>query len=1052
MLKSHAKFHARNGKRLVLVADDEIINRELLGALLQDDYEVIFASDGGQTLEKVKENKDEISLVLLDLMMPVKSGLQVLSEMKSDPSLTHIPVIVLTSDLNAEIECLEIGAIDYIPKPYPPSGIILARIVRAIELSENREIIQYTERDPLTGLYNREYFYHYAEQFDQHHKDLSMDAIVIDINHFHMINERFGNSYGDEVLREIGNRIRDAVKESGGIVCRREADAFMIYCPTGQNYKAILEKATISLGGDGHALNSRTRLRMGVYASVDKSLEVERRFDRAKMAADTIRSSATKNIAYYDNTLHERELYEEQLIEDFPKAIAEKQFRVFFQPKFDVSPSAPILTSAEALVRWDHPTLGLISPGVFIPLFEDNGLIQELDRFVWEKTASTIRDWKERIGYSIPVSVNVSRVDMYDPNLPDTFQSILERNHLDAGDLFLEITESAYTEDAKQITEMVNRLRSMGFMIEMDDFGTGYSSLNFISSLPIDALKLDMLFVRNAFNGEKDTHILEVVIEIANHLSVPVVAEGVETKEQVNVLRELGCNIVQGYYFSKPIPAEEFEKYLIERKAIADGKDVSEVRAAAIEKAPEPEVVPEEPVRKDRSVKLRTVNIVFSISVFIIITILLAANLMVNNGYRRFSEATNNYIQAEVAANGLERGSDVLTESVRAFAVTGDIRYLNDYFTELHETKQRDKAVETIGQLIKDRESLPYQHLQEGLALSNELMKREYRSMLLTSSAYGIDVQTLPKELQDFEFPIEEMTEEEQKEQAIALVFDDEYASAKEEIRKNVRIATSELIRSSSDSIQSMKQTLQTMLTAQSILLVIIALLILAEVLFITMQVRKPLTKFIEQMKAEEKLKPRGASELLFVAHVYNEVFAKTRKSQRQLAYEATHDPLTGLLNRSAYEMFMDNADTDHIALVIVDVDDFKSINDTYGHDKGDLVLKRVAKVLSERFRSVDAICRFGGDEFVVVMTRASGAMQQLVVNKMIVMNSMLQTKEGDLPLISISAGIAFSDRKDPTGDIFKDADTALYRVKNAGRCGCAVYGEEGVVKFTVQE
>jgi len=564
MLKSHEKFHSANGRRLILVADDELVNRELLGAILQEDYEPIFACDGKEALDKMRAYQDTLSLVLLDLMMPVMSGTELLKLVHEDPALRRIPIIVLTGDQEAEVASLSSGAIDFIPKPYPKAEVILARVLRTIELSEDRQIIQYTERDPLTGLYNREYFYRYAEQFDQFHKDLEMDAIVVDVNHFHMINERFGTAYGDEVLRRVGQRLREAVG-AGGIVCRREADTFLLYCPHGKDYKEILENASADFSEDELA-NNRVRLRMGVYAQVDKSLDVQRRFDRAKLAAGTVRNSFAKTIGLYDNTLHERELYAEQLIEDFPKAIAGKQFKVYYQPKFDVRPDIPVMASAEALVRWQHPTLGMISPGVFIPLFEDNGLIQTLDRYVWRAAAAQIRDWKNRLGFAVPVSVNVSRVDMYDPNLVTIFQDILETNGLDPGDLLLEITESAYTQDSDQIIAAVNHLRQLGFHIEMDDFGTGYSSLNMISTLPIDALKLDMQFIRNAFSLRKDTRLLEVIIELADYLAVPVIAEGVETEEQLSALKAMGCDMVQGYYFSRPLPAEDYERFVAERK------------------------------------------------------------------------------------------------------------------------------------------------------------------------------------------------------------------------------------------------------------------------------------------------------------------------------------------------------------------------------------------------------------------------------------------------------------------------------------------------------
>ena len=565
MLKSHEKFHSANGKRLVLVVDDEAINRELMGLILESDYELIYAENGQVALEKIRQYRDVLSLVLLDLMMPVVPGKEVLRQIKADTAIRHIPVIVLTADQNAEVESLSLGATDFIPKPYPKAGVIQARVRRTIELSEDRQIIQSTERDVLTGLYNREYFYRYAEQFDQHHKELEMDAIVLNINHFHMINERFGTAYGDEVLRWIGERVREVVQDTGGIVCRREADTFMVYCPHGKDYKEILDNAAIGLTEEGTA-NNRVRLRMGVYAKADKTLDIERRFDRAKMAADTVRNSFTNPIGLYDSALHERELYSEQLIEDFHKAIEERQFKVYYQPKFDVRPEIPVLSSAEALVRWQHPTLGLISPGVFIPLFEENGLIQTLDHYVWRTAAAQIRDWRERLQFSVPVSVNVSRIDMYDPHLIEMLQQLMADNGLQAEDLLLEITESAYTQDSEQIIATVDRLRALGFQIEMDDFGTGYSSLNMISTLPIDALKLDMQFIRNAFKERKDTRMLEVIIDIADYLSVPVIAEGVENEEQLNALKAMGCDLVQGYYFSRPVPAEEYERFVLARR------------------------------------------------------------------------------------------------------------------------------------------------------------------------------------------------------------------------------------------------------------------------------------------------------------------------------------------------------------------------------------------------------------------------------------------------------------------------------------------------------
>lgn len=561
MPETHLKFHSANGKRRILVVEDEPINQEILRLILQDSYDVLMAGTGTEALRTVHEYFDTLSLILLDLNLPDMHGLEVLRQVKSSPESGHLPVIVMTAEKEAEVESLSLGAIDFIPKPYPQPKVVLARVLRTIELSEDRDIIRWTERDPLTGLYNRAFFYRYAAQFDVYHKDLPTDAIVLDINHFHVINERYGRARGDELLRSVGDKLRAIVGDSDGIVCRREADTFLVYCPHRADYENILEQAAVILRGDGRNTN-RVRLRMGVYSNVDKSIDMERRFDRAKLAADTVKNSFTRAVGIYDDSLRESEVFAEQLIEDFPDAIREKQFEVYFQPKFNICGKTPALSSAEALVRWRHPQLGTVSPATFVPLFEKNGLIQQLDNYVWREAAEQMRQWREHLGVTVPVSVNISRIDMYDPALVEKLDAIVQDNGHAHSELFLEVTESAYTEDSAQIIETVKQLREKGFKIEMDDFGTGYSSLNMITTLPIDALKLDMGFVRNALKERKATRLLEMVIQLAESLEVPTIAEGVETAEQMLTLKSMGCDVVQGYYFSRPLPTGEFEAFL----------------------------------------------------------------------------------------------------------------------------------------------------------------------------------------------------------------------------------------------------------------------------------------------------------------------------------------------------------------------------------------------------------------------------------------------------------------------------------------------------------
>ena len=558
MTDNKSKFRISEERRRILLVEDDIINQEMIRESVSDTYDLIVAETGEEELLIIGEQYETLSIVLLDLNLPGIKGIEVLKKIRSVPVYSRLPVIVMTSDSEAEVECLTLGAIDFIPKPYPASKVILARILRTVELFENRDILRFTERDHLTGLYNKEFFYRYAEQLDLYHKDAQTDAIVFDINRFRTINDRFGKTHGDEILKNIANKTLDIVNEAGGIVCRSDAGTFMIYCPHRDDYGAILNALSVPLG-DG---KNRVQLRMGVYSDVDKTLDIERRFDRAKMASDSVRDNLSSPIGIYDNSMREAEILADRLIGDFPTALREKQFVVFYQPKFNVRGEKPVLCSAEALVRWKHPELGMVSPGTFIPLFEKNGLIQELDRYVWSETAAQIRDWKNRLNVSLPVSINVSRIDLYDPDLADRLLETVRTNGLSVEELLLEITESAYTENSDLIVSKMKILRNLGFKIEMDDFGSGYSSLSMLSYMPIDVLKLDMQFIKSAFGERRDTRLLEAMIRLADSFGVPTIVEGVETAEQVSALKRMGCDIIQGYYFSRPLPADEFEHFI----------------------------------------------------------------------------------------------------------------------------------------------------------------------------------------------------------------------------------------------------------------------------------------------------------------------------------------------------------------------------------------------------------------------------------------------------------------------------------------------------------
>ncbi len=548
--------------KLVLVVDDQEINRDALGVILEDDYEIIYAENGAQALEAIESHVDSLSVVLLDLMMPVMDGFEVLKRVNADEHLNHIPVIVLTAEKNAELKALQLGASDFITKPFDVPEVITARVARIIELSEGRQLISAAEHDRLTMLYSRNFFFEYAHRLFHYTTGLKLDAVVMNIEQFHTINAINGREFGDDLIRVIGAEIRAFLSESQGIATRFEGDRFAFYCAPQEDYQALLDRFQSRV--NGISPNVSVHLRMGVKPW-QEGADPTFLFDCARAACNMARGDYQNPLMIYDEDMRKRELLNQRLLNDLRSAVEERQLTVYYQPKYDIQCDPPRLSSAEALIRWNHPELGMISPGDFVPLFEGNGLISVVDSFVWREAAQQIVRWRDKYGIKLPVSVNLSRADVFDPTLVDRLARIIEENGLDFNDMKLEITESAYTENAGELLETVRDLRQLGFEIEMDDFGSGYSSLNMLSGMPLDVLKMDMKFVRNIESSATDMRLVKLILDIARYLKLRVVAEGVETAGQLNLLKDADCDLVQGYYFSRPLPPEAFEA-LIERE------------------------------------------------------------------------------------------------------------------------------------------------------------------------------------------------------------------------------------------------------------------------------------------------------------------------------------------------------------------------------------------------------------------------------------------------------------------------------------------------------
>lgn len=540
----------------MLIAEDNDINRQLLREILIDEYEVLEAADGREALELMKQDSERISAVLLDIVMPVLDGYGVLKEMRSDETLSRIPVIVTTAstDVGAEVKALSLGAKDFVIKPYNPQ-IIKHRLRNTIKLRETAAIINATKHNALTGLYSRSTFFEKATAMLREQEAGYYVMVGFDIDNFKVINDQYGNHKGDEVLKFIADTIHDGVELLGGICCRITADNFALIYPACHIDTEPIKKmwnAVIALDGSIMPITFST----GRYIAEDLSLSANAMYDRALIAKASIKGRYDVHVAYFDESMRERILHDQEITSEMNIALTAGQFETWLQPQYNHATGA--LIGAEALVRWRHPKKGIISPGEFIPVFEKNGFIYEMDKYIWEQVCILLRSWIDEGLEPLPVSVNISRYDVFRDDLYDKLTGLIEKYHIPVDLLRLEMTESAFAQSTGQIIDVVKALVDFGFTVEIDDFGSGYSSLNTLKDVPAQVVKLDMKFLEDENNSDRGGNIIESVIRMIRWLGMSVIAEGVETMEQADYLCTIGCCYVQGYLYAKPMNVQEY--------------------------------------------------------------------------------------------------------------------------------------------------------------------------------------------------------------------------------------------------------------------------------------------------------------------------------------------------------------------------------------------------------------------------------------------------------------------------------------------------------------
>lgn len=544
-------------KRSILVIEAENNGKDSLSAILESEYQLYVADNVKDGFKCCLEHCNEIVTVFIDSSIS-RMDVRRFIRMKRDYNKTKdIPVLMIIENPNVDKEraCYDAGADDFVVRPFTVDKL-KRRTANAVIQYESNRLLNSLEFDALTGVYNFNAFLEHISDLLRHDDDNKYTMVVTNVDGMKLINERYGEDRGDELLCYLGHAYANL--SLTGYCARMDADRFCGLF----SYRSLPEEEISKLFKsiqDGAPVPS-VKIRYGIYADVDKSLPVSAICDRARMALSIAERDENKSFAFYDADMLAKSKRETEMVENFDEAIAKEEFEVWYQPKVD--PQTDTVNGAEALVRWRRNGV-LIPPFQFIELFEKTGDIKTLDKYVFTKVCAQMKKMLAE-GTALPISVNLSRQSMYKENLACEYKAIAREYGVPIDMVPIEITETATT-DSKLVQRRADELDGVGFSLSMDDFGTGYSTLASLDEIRFTRLKLDKKLI-DKIGVHKGEALLKHVIEFCKDIGIFIVAEGVETQEQVDFLRALECRCIQGYFYSKPLPLDEFEAFLKNKK------------------------------------------------------------------------------------------------------------------------------------------------------------------------------------------------------------------------------------------------------------------------------------------------------------------------------------------------------------------------------------------------------------------------------------------------------------------------------------------------------
>lgn len=570
---------------ILVIEDVESLREEILETLSYEGFDVLGAENGIVGVQMAKTYIPD--LIICDIAMPELDGYGTLVALREEPKTSMLPFIFLTAmtEKGDMRQAMQLGADDFLTKPFTSSellGAIASRLQKYNSVKEHyydeikavgAKFEYLSHHDELTQLPNRVLFYDSLTQVVLHaqinHKSLAL--LFLDIDNFNIINNTLGNDIGDQLFKAIAERLKRYTAPCD-MVARIQGDEFAMIISEIQSLshvkieaEKILDLLSRPYNLYGHEVFITSSI--GITIFPEDHQQVEGLIKNAELAMYYAKTHGRNSYKLYSPELNAQSAEYMALANSLHRAIDRQEIRVFYQPLVDLQ-SGKII-GAEALARWQHPDLGLIMPSKFIPVAEQTGLILRLTELILEAVCRQMRSWKDlNINYGF-IAVNLSTQHFRpDSNLIEMLTKVLQESRLEPEELELELTESIIMQNAEFTINVLSKLQTMGVKVAIDDFGTGYSSLSYLKHFPVNTLKIDRCFIQDVTSDRHDATISLAIIDLAHSLSLQVIAEGVETMEQVQFLKEHSCDQIQGYFFSPPLPQLEFEKMLIDGKCL----------------------------------------------------------------------------------------------------------------------------------------------------------------------------------------------------------------------------------------------------------------------------------------------------------------------------------------------------------------------------------------------------------------------------------------------------------------------------------------------------